>query len=98
FNTALVFIAAAVVLLPPELIALMGLAQYWPDLIRRRYPWYSQLFNLANYTLNALAAWGAAHLVAQAVPGRVGHALAAAAACVVLVGSNHLLLAGALRL
>ena len=31
FNTALVFIAAAVVLLPPPLIALMGLAQYWPD-------------------------------------------------------------------
>ena len=32
FNTALVFIAAAVVLLPPALIALMGLAQYWPEL------------------------------------------------------------------
>ena len=100
FNTALVFIAAAVVLLPPPLIALMGLAQYWPDLIRRRYPWYSQLFNLANYTLNALAAWGAWHLVAQAVPGQqeVGHAVGAATACLVLVGSNHLLLAGALRL
>ena len=78
----------------------MGLAQYWPDLIRRRYPWYSQLFNLANYTLNALAAWGAAHLVVQAVPGQpeIGHAVGAAAACLVLVGSNHLLLVGALRL
>ena len=48
FNTALVFIAAAVMLLPPALIALMGLAQYWPELVRRRYPWYTQLFNLAN--------------------------------------------------
>ena len=38
FNTALVFIAAAVVLLPPALVALMGLAQYWPELVRRRYP------------------------------------------------------------
>ena len=94
FNTALVFIAAAVILLPPPLIALMGLAQYWPDLIRRRYPWYTQLFNLANYTLNALAAWGALHLVMRALPGqRVGHAMVAAAACVVLVGSNHLLVA-----
>jgi PAS domain S-box-containing protein len=100
FNTALVFIAAAVILLPPPLVALMGLAQYWPTLIRRRYPWYSQLFNFANWTLDALAAWGAAHLVAQTVPGpqQIGHALGAAAACVVLVGSNHLLLAGVLRL
>ena len=100
FNTALVFIAAAVVLLPPGLVALMGLAQYWPELVRRRYPWYTQLFNLANYTLNALAAWGAWHLVVQAVPGpeEVAHAVGVAAACLVLVGSNHLLLACALRL
>ncbi len=100
FNTALVFIAAAVVLLPPALVALMGLAQYWPELVRRRFPWYSQLFNLANYTLNALAAWGAWHLVVQNIPGdeQVGHALGAAAACLVLVGSNHLLLACALHL
>jgi PAS domain S-box-containing protein len=100
FNTALVFIAAAVVLLPPALVALMGLAQYWPELVRRRYPWYSQVFNLANYTLNALAAWGAWHLVVQTVPGQpeVAHAVGVAAACLVLVGSNHLLLACALRL
>jgi len=100
FNTALVFIAAAVVLLPPALVALMGLAQYWPELVRRRYPWYGQIFNLANYTLNALAAWGAWHLVVQTMPGQleVAHAVGVAAACLVLVGSNHLLLAGALRL
>jgi PAS domain S-box-containing protein len=100
FNTALVFIAAAVMLLPPPLIALMGLAQYAPELIRRRYPWYTQLFNLTNWTLNALAAWGAAHLVAQAVPGQhqLGSAFGAATACLLLVSSNHLLLAGALRL
>jgi two-component system cell cycle sensor histidine kinase/response regulator CckA len=100
FTTALVFTAAAVMLLPPGLIALMGLAQYGPDLIRRRYPWYTQLFNVANFTLNALAAWGAAHLVARALPGHpeVGHAVGAAAACLVLVGSNHVLLVGALRL
>ena len=100
FNTALVFIAAAVVLLPPALVALMGLAQYWPELVRRRYPWYTQVFNLANYTLNALAAWGAWQLVVQSVPGQeqVAHALGAAAACLVLVGSNHLLLACALHL
>ena len=99
FNTALVFIAAAVVLLPPALVALMGLAQYWPELVRRRYPWYTQVFNLANYTLNALAAWGAWQLVEQSVPGQeqVAHALGAAAACLVLVGTNHLLLACALH-
>jgi PAS domain S-box-containing protein len=100
FNTALVLIAAAVVLLPPALVALMGLAQYWPELVRRRYPWYTQVFNLANYTLNALAAWGAWQLVVQNVPAQeqVAQALGAAAACLVLVGSNHLLLACALQL
>jgi PAS domain S-box-containing protein len=100
FTTALVFTAAAVMLLPPALIALMGIAQYGPDLVRRRYPWYTQLFNVANFTLNALAAWGAAHLVMRAMPGHadVGHALGAATACLVLVGLNHLLLAGVLRL
>ena len=100
FTTALVFTAAAVMLLPPALIALMGLAQYGPDLVRRRYPWFLQIFNVANFTLNALAAWGAAQLVTQALPAHaeIGYAVGAAAACVVLVGSNHVLLAGALRL
>ena len=87
-------------LLPPALIALMGLAQYGPDLVRRRYPWFLQIFNVANFTLNALAAWGAAQLVIKALPAHaeIGYAVGAAAACVVLVGSNHVLLAGALRL
>jgi PAS domain S-box-containing protein len=98
FTAALVCTAAAVILLPPALIAIMGLAQYGPDLVRRRYPWYTQFFNVANSTLNALAAWGVARLISQAMPGRVGHAVGAAAVCLVLVGSNHLLLAGVLRL
>ena len=100
FTTALVFTAAAVMLLPPALIALMGLAQYGPDLMRRRYPWFLQIFNVANFTLNALAAWGAAQLVTKNLPAHaeIGYAVGAAAACVVLVGSNHVLLAGALRL
>ena len=98
FTTALVFTAAAVLLLPPPLIALMGLAQYGPDLIRRRSPWYTRLFNVANFTLNALAAWGASQLVTQAVPGPSGRAIGAGTACLVLVASNHLLVTGALRL
>ncbi len=98
FTTALVFTAAAVLLLPPPLIALMGLAQYGPDLIRRRSPWYTRLFNVANFTLNALAAWGASQLVTQAVPGQSGRAIGAGTACLVLVASNHLLVTGALRL
>ena len=100
FTTALAFTAAAVMLLPPSLIALMGLAQYGPALLRRNRPWYTQVFNIADVTLGALAAWGTAHLVAQAMHGEteIGHAAGAAAACLVLVGSNHLLLTGALRL
>jgi PAS domain S-box-containing protein len=100
FNTALLFIAAAAVLLPPEYVALMGLAQYWPELVRRRSPWYSQLFNLANYTLDGLAAWFVLRLIVpqgSALDG-ASAALAIAAACVVLVAVNHVLLAVALRL
>jgi PAS domain S-box-containing protein len=100
FTTALAFTAAGVMLLPPALIALMGLAQYGPGLVGRRRPWYTQAFNIADVTLSGLAAWGAAHLVANVMPGQidVGLAVGAVAACVVLVGANHLLVAGALRL
>src|SRR4029077_15524803 len=51
FTPALSFPAAAVIRLPPALIALMGLAQYGPALLHRRRPWYTQVFNIADVTL-----------------------------------------------
>lgn len=100
FAVALVFVVAAALLLPPELVALMGLAQHAPDLLRRRYPGYIQTFNIANYTLNALAAWGTARLLSNHVLAhdRLGWALAGLGAAVVFVALNHLLLATMLRL
>ncbi len=101
FNTALLFITAAALLLPPELVALIAIVHVCPEIVRRGFPWYSQVFNAANYTLNALAAWAVFHLLAAPGPtwaddGRT--ALATGAACLVLVGSNHALLAVVLRL
>jgi hypothetical protein len=100
FPVALVFVVAAALLLPPELVALMGLAQHLPDLLRRRYPGYIQVFNVSNYTLNALAAWATARLLSDHVVAhdRLGWAVAGLGAAVVFVGLNHLLLATMLRL
>ena len=100
FPVAVVFAVAAVLLLPVELVALMGIAQHVPDLVRRRFPWYVQAFNSANYTIDALAAWVVArglhdHMVAD---NRLGWALTGLAAAAVFVVLNHLLLAAMLRL
>jgi two-component system cell cycle sensor histidine kinase/response regulator CckA len=98
FDTAYAFLIAAVLLLPPELVALLGIAQHVPDWIRKRYPAYIGAFNVANYTLAALAAWSVADLVHHS-PGQTEAVFAAAglAAAVTLVGTNHLLLGTMLR-
>ena len=99
FPIAIAFVAAAALVLPIGLVALIGLAQHVPDIVRRSYPWYIQTFNTSNYTLNALAAAGVAHLVADlgSVDGP-RWAVAGIAAAVVLVTLNHVLLATMLRL
>jgi diguanylate cyclase (GGDEF)-like protein len=101
YYTTIVFLIAAVVLLPPGLVALIGLVQHVPEWLRMRYPWYIQTFNIVNYTLDCLAAWGAAHLVATAAGGLsqpARWALAGLVACVVFVALNHLLLATMMHL
>jgi hypothetical protein len=87
-------------LLPPELVALMGVAQHTPDLIRGRTPGYIEAFNIANYTLDALAAWATAHLLWEHVVAhdRLGWAIAGLGAAAVFVALNHLLLATMLLL
>ena len=99
FHTAIVFVVAAALLLPLELVVLMGLAQHAVDGLRRRFPWYIQAFNVANCTLNAAAAWAAARAVlGLELGGAPRYALAGLAASVTYVVINHVLLAGALRL
>ena len=95
FHTAVVFIVAAALLLPPELVAAMAVLQHVPEWLRERIrPWYVQSFNICNYTLNALAAWG----VAQLVGGTVNTALTGFAAAATFVALNHAALATMLYL
>jgi hypothetical protein len=63
YHTSVVFLVAAALLLPPELIVLIPLVQTVPEWLKERYPWPIEAFNISNYTLNALAAWGVADLV-----------------------------------
>src|SRR6266404_8412109 len=63
YHTSVVFLVAAALLLPPELIVLIPLVQAVPEWLKERTPWPIQGFNISNYTLNSLAAWSAAKLV-----------------------------------
>jgi hypothetical protein len=100
FPTAIAFLVAGALLLPPGLVVLLVLIQHTPDLVLRRYPWYIQTFNAANYTLNGLAAWATAQTFSElgTPSGDLRWAAAGLAACVVFVGLNHLLLGGMLLL
>jgi diguanylate cyclase (GGDEF)-like protein/putative nucleotidyltransferase with HDIG domain len=102
FHTSLLFLLAAALLLPPELLVLVGMLVSIPEWLRLRYPWYIQVFNICNYTLNMLVAWGTAQLVLRAEPPFGGNdlstAVAGIAACVSFVVLNHVLLGVMLRL
>jgi diguanylate cyclase (GGDEF)-like protein/putative nucleotidyltransferase with HDIG domain len=100
YYTTIVFLIAAVLLLPAGLVALMAVIQHVPEWLKMRYRWYIQTFNILNYTLDCLAAWWAAHLVLGSLHelstgGR--WALAGGVACIVFVATNHLLLAAMLH-
>jgi diguanylate cyclase (GGDEF)-like protein/putative nucleotidyltransferase with HDIG domain len=94
YHTTIVFLIPAALLLPPELVVLMGVVQHIPEWLKVRYPWYIQSFNICNYTLNGLAAWGAVWVVRDfGLSREVEMALAGLAASVVFVATNHVLLA-----
>jgi diguanylate cyclase (GGDEF)-like protein/putative nucleotidyltransferase with HDIG domain len=99
YHTTAAFLVAGALLLPPELVALLATVQHVPDWLKRRLPFHIQTFNIANYTLSAMGAWAAAHvlLVAQPLGPNPTSALAGGAACVVFVLVNHALLAPMLR-
>ena len=94
YHTTIVFLIPAALLLPPELVVLMGVVQHIPEWLKVRYPWYIQSFNICNYTLNGLAAWGVVALVKNlGLSPEPEMALAGLAACAVFVFMNHILLA-----
>ena len=63
YHTTGVFLIAAVLLLPPELVAPIALLQHVPEWLKTRLTWYVQTFNILNYTLATMAAWASAHVV-----------------------------------
>src|SRR3954470_11623479 len=97
FHTSWVFLIPAALLLPPELVALLGVVMHVPEWLKERYAWYIQSFNIANYTLGNLATWGAATLLIDAsglIPNDdLRWAIAGLVACIVAVAANHILLA-----
>jgi hypothetical protein len=102
YHTAIVFLIPAALLLPPELVALMGIVQHVPEWLRMRYRWYLQTFNICNYVLATMAVWFFAHhllldssfLSNDAL--RLG--LAGIVCCFTFVAINHANLAMMLRL
>jgi diguanylate cyclase (GGDEF)-like protein/putative nucleotidyltransferase with HDIG domain len=103
YHTSVVFLVAAALLLPPELLVLIPLVQTVPEWLKERYPWPIQGFNISNYTLNSLAAWGVADLVDGHGSRLIANpdarfAVAGLAAAVAFVAVNHLLVAIILKL
>ncbi len=103
YHTTGVFLIPAALLLPPELVALIAVVQHVPEWLKNRAAWYIQTFNICNYTLATLGAWGGAHVALRSdglLPKNPELRLAAAGlvACAIFVGVNHALLAPMLQL
>ena len=96
YFTTIVFLIPAVMLLPPGLVALVGIIHHLPEWLKTRAAWYIQSFNIFNWTLAMLAAWACFHGFSH--DNRVSYAFAGAAAAVALVAVNHVLMAPMLKL
>ena len=95
-HTGPAFIVAGALVLHPLMMLGLVAALVLPQLLRERYPWYIHLFNVANYTLSALAAWLA--VTAIGAGDDLRFALAGLVAALTFVTVNHSLLAVMLRL
>jgi diguanylate cyclase (GGDEF)-like protein/putative nucleotidyltransferase with HDIG domain len=99
YHTTIVFLIPAVMLLPPGLVALIGVIHHIPEWLKTRVAWYIQSFNICNWTLAMLGAWASFHGVMNiSHGGRVWFALAGVAASASMVAINHVLMAPMLRL
>ena len=97
FHTSWVFLIPAAMLLPPELVALMGVVMHIPEWLKERYVWYMQSFNICNYTIGNVVTWAAASALLHAnglIPdAHLRWALAGFVACTTAVAANHIVLA-----
>jgi diguanylate cyclase (GGDEF)-like protein/putative nucleotidyltransferase with HDIG domain len=99
YHTTIVFLIPAAMLLPPELVVLIGVAMHIPEWLKSRSAWYIQIFNICNWTLSMLAAYAAFHgILGLGSGGDFGYALAGLAAAASIVVVNHLLMAPMLHL
>ncbi|MDX6505255.1 MAG: hypothetical protein QOE29_2380, partial [Gaiellaceae bacterium] len=102
YHTSMVFLLPAVLILPPELIVLVPLVQHIPEWLKERYAWYVQTFNIANYTLASMAAYGTRMLIVHSSAlesnPNLREATSYAATALVFVLTNHFLLAPMMRL
>ena len=101
YYTTAVFLVASALILPPVLTAAIVVMVHVIEWSRHRVRWYIQVFNAANYTCAALAAFGTSRLVLHlgSYGESVGRfAVAGTAAAVVFVFCNHALLAEMLQL
>ncbi len=98
YLSSLPFLVAAALLLPPELVALMGAVPHTLAWAVQRGPGRTQAFEACNSTLGGLAAWGAGRLVLGSELGGLPEgprwALAGLAASLVLIAVRRMLLAG----
>jgi diguanylate cyclase (GGDEF)-like protein len=67
YTTTIFFFAAAVLFRPAYVIAII-LAAHAVELLRVKYRWYIQAFNVANFVLSAIAAWAIAGIGQSAKP------------------------------
>src|SRR6478672_10557836 len=100
YHTTIVFLLPAAMLLQPGLVALIGILHHIPEWLKTRSAWYIQIFNICNWTLAMLAAWGSFHTIVNNLPlgPRVSYALAGLAAAGSMVAVNHFLMAPMLHL
>jgi diguanylate cyclase (GGDEF)-like protein/putative nucleotidyltransferase with HDIG domain len=99
YHTTIVFLIPAAMLLPPELVVLIGVVQHIPEWLKNRSAWYIQIFNICNWTLSMLAAYAAFHGMLRVAPeSNVEYALAGLSAAAAMVAVNHLLMAPMLHL
>src|SRR6476659_4678545 len=90
YHTTIVFLIPAAMLLPPELVAFMGLIQHIPEWLKNRSAWYIQIFNICNWTLAMLAAYASFHGILSLGSGSdVDYAIAGMAAAGAIVAVNH---------
>ena len=99
YHTTIVFLIPAAMLLPPALVALIGVLHHLPEWLKTRSVWYIQIFNICNWTLSMMAAYASFHAIVRTQPdSHVVYALAGLTAAAAMVAVNHVLMAPMLHL